>query len=66
MEDALARLSNALADRYRIERELAAGVDSDAQASARRSAARPEGRRVVHDAPARRAAEPTLQRRNLR
>ncbi len=67
MVDQMDRVATALADRHTIERELGSGgMDSEAEASARRFATRAERRRprVVHDAPARRAAEPTLERRN--
>jgi len=61
MADQFYRIKGTLAERFGIERHRR---DSDAEACARRFAAGPEGRGVVHDASARSAAEPPLERRN--
>ncbi len=67
MSNQVERLAAALADRYAIERELGqGGMDSNAEASARRFATRAQARRgrVFQAASARRGAKLALERRN--
>ena len=69
MADQSDRLREVLSDRYRIESDNGTvNCYSEAEASARRYATRPEGRwlGVSRDASVRSTAEPTVYRRNTK